>query len=122
MSAFALAAVLLAALGIYGVMSFLVGQRGPEFGLRQALGATRRDIMALALRPGFVLAAKGTIIGLVVALAVTRLLSALLFGVSAHDPVTFIVVPVVLAAVATAACLAPARRATRVDPVVALRD
>jgi predicted permease len=122
MSAFALAAVLLAALGIYGVMSFLVGQRGQEFGLRQALGATRRDIMTLAFRPGFVLAAEGTIIGLVVALPVTRLLSALLFGVSASDPVTFLAVPLVLAAVATAACYAPARRATRVDPVVALRD
>jgi predicted permease len=122
MSAFALAAVLLAALGIYGVMSFLVGQRGQEFGLRQALGATRRDIMKLAFRPGFVLAAEGTIIGLVVALPVTRLLSALLFGVSARDPVTFIAVPLVLAAVATAACYAPALRATRVDPVIALRN
>ena len=122
MSTFALAAVLLAALGIYGVMSFLVGQRGQEFGLRQALGATRRDIMKLAFRPGIALAAKGTLIGVIVALPVARLLSALLFGVSAHDPLTFIAVPLLLATVAAAACLAPARRATRVDPVVALRD
>ena len=122
MSMFALAAVLLATLGIYGVMTFFVGQRGAEFGLRQALGATRRDIMALAFRPGIVLAAKGTLIGVLVALPVARLLSALLFGVSTHDPLTFIAVPVLLAAVAAAACYAPARRATRVDPVVALRD
>lgn len=122
MSAFAFAAVLLAALGIYGVMSFLVGQRGQEFGLRQALGATRRDILKLAFQPGFVLAAKGTIIGVIAALALTRLLSALLFGVSARDPLTFVAVPALLAAVAAGACLAPARRATRVEPVVALRD
>ena len=122
MTSFALAAVLLATLGIYGVMSFLVGQRGQEFGVRQALGATRRDIMALAFRPGIALAAKGTLIGLVVALPVARLLSALLFGVSSHDPLTFIAVPLLLATAAAAACVAPARRATRVDPVIALRQ
>ena len=122
MSAFALAAALLATLGIYGVMSFLVGQRGGEFGLRQALGATRRDIMAIAFRPGVALAAKGTLIGVLVALPVARLLSALLFGVSTHDPLTFIAVPLLLATVAALACYGPARRATRVDPVVALRD
>ncbi|HMI57182.1 MAG TPA: FtsX-like permease family protein, partial [Gemmatimonadaceae bacterium] len=121
MSAFALAAALLAALGIYGVMAFLVGQRGPEFGLRQALGATRADILRLAFRPGLVLAAQGTIIGLVVAFPATRLMASLLFGVSARDPITFIAVPVFLAVVASVACLAPARRATRVDPIVALR-
>ena len=122
MSMFALAAVLLATLGIYGVMSFLVSQRGAEFGLRQALGATRRDIMALAFRPGIALAAKGTLIGVLVAFPVARLLSALLFGVSSHDPLTFIAVPVLLATVAAAACYGPARKATRVDPIVALRD
>jgi predicted permease len=122
MTIFALAAVLLATLGIYGVMSFLVGQRGQEFGVRQALGATRRDIMALALRPGIALAAQGTLIGVLVALPVSRLLSALLFGVSAHDPLTFIAVPLLLATAAGVACLAPARRATRVDPVIALRE
>jgi predicted permease len=121
MSAFALAAALLAALGIYGVMAFLVSQRGPEFGLRQALGATRMDIMQLAFRPGLALAAQGTIIGVLVAIPATRLLSSLLFGVSARDPVTFVAVPLFLAIVASIACLAPARRATRVDPVVALR-
>ena len=122
MSTFALAAALLATLGIYGVMSFLVGQRGTEFGLRQALGATRRDIMALAFRPGIALAAKGTLVGVLVAFPVARLLSALLFGVSAHDPLTFIAVPVLLATVAAVACYGPARKATRVDPIVALRD
>ncbi|HEV7765754.1 MAG TPA: ABC transporter permease [Thermoanaerobaculia bacterium] len=121
MSAFALAAALLAALGIYGVMAFLVGQRGQEFGLRQALGATHTDILRLAFRPGFVLAAQGTLIGLIVAFPSTRLMSSLLFGVSARDPITFIAVPVFLAVVASVACLAPARRATRVDPIVALR-
>ena len=122
MSAFALAAMLLAALGIYGVMAFLVGQRGQEFGLRQALGATRTDIMKLAFRPGVVLAAQGTIIGLVVAFMATRLLSALLFGVSSRDPLTFVAVPTLLALVAALACYGPARRATRVDPIVALRE
>jgi putative ABC transport system permease protein len=78
--------------------------------------------MKLAFRPGFMLAAKGTIIGVIVALAVTRLLSALLFGVSSRDPLTFIAVPVLLAIVAAVACLAPARKATRVDPVIALRE
>ncbi|MDQ2768726.1 MAG: ABC transporter permease [Gemmatimonadota bacterium] len=121
MSAFALAAVLLAALGIYGVMAFLVGQRGQEFGIRQALGATRTDIMQLAVRPGIVLAAKGTIIGVIIAFPATRLLSSLLFGVSARDPMTFVGVPVFLAVVASVACLAPARKATRVNPIVALR-
>ena len=122
MSTFALAAALLAALGIYGVMTFLVGQRGPEFGLRQALGATRMDIMRLAFRPGVVLAAQGTIIGVIVAFPAARLLSSLLFGVSARDPLTFVAVPVFLSVVAAAACFAPARKATHVDPIVALRD
>jgi putative ABC transport system permease protein len=121
MTAFAVAAVLLAALGIYGVMAFLVGQRNHEFGIRQALGATRVDILTLAFRPGFMLAAVGTIIGVIVAFPAARLLSALLYGVSARDPITFIAVPLVLAIVASVACLAPARRATRVDPIVALR-
>jgi putative ABC transport system permease protein len=103
-------------------MAFLVGQRNHEFGIRQALGASRMDILTLAFRPGFMLAAVGTIIGVIVAFPAARLLSALLYGVSARDPITFIAVPLVLAIVASVACLAPARRATRVDPIVALRD
>jgi predicted permease len=122
MSAFATAAVFLAALGVYGVLSFLVGQRRQEFGVRQALGATPMDIVAIASRPGIVLAATGTIVGAVAALAVTRAMATLLFGVSARDPATFVAVPVVLLAVAAAACIGPARRATHVDPAIVLRD
>jgi ABC-type antimicrobial peptide transport system permease subunit len=121
MSVFAVSALLLAALGTYGVMAFVVGQRAQEFGIRLALGATPRDILGLAFRPGFMLTAAGTIVGLVASIAVTRLMSSLLFGVSASDPLTFAVVPVVLAIVTLAACLIPARRATRVSPMNALK-
>jgi putative ABC transport system permease protein len=121
MSGFAVAAVLLAALGIYGVMAFLVAQRRQEFGIRSALGATPMNIIAIALRPGLVLSSIGTVIGVAAALGVTRVMSSLLFGVSAHDLATFIAVPVLLLAVASAACLGPARRATRFDPTTALR-
>jgi len=120
MSVFAVSALLLAALGIYGVMAFVVGQRAQEFGIRLALGATPRDILGLAFRPGFILTATGTVVGLVASFAVTRLMSSLLFGVSASDPLTFAVVPVLLAIVTLAACLIPARRATRVSPMNAL--
>lgn len=121
MSAFALSALLLAALGIYGVMAFVVSQRDREFGLRLALGAAPRDILHLALRPGLVLTAMGAIVGLGASLVVTRLMSALLFGVSANDPITFLAVPALLVIVALAACLVPARRATRVSPIQALK-
>jgi len=121
MSAFALSALLLAALGIYGVMAFVVSQRDREFGLRLALGAAPWDILRLALRPGLMLTATGAIVGLGASLVVTRLMSALLFGVSANDPITFLAVPVLLAIVALAACFIPAARATRVSPVEALK-
>ncbi len=121
MSVFAALALLLAALGIYGVMAFLVSQRVQEFGIRLALGAQPRDILTLAFRPGLLLTSTGTVIGLVVSLVVTRLMSSLLFGVSASDPFTFATVPVLLGIVALAACFIPVRRATRVSPVETLR-
>jgi len=122
MSVFAGLALLLAALGIYGVMAYVVGQRIPEFGIRSALGARPGDILLLAFRPGFMLTALGTAIGLAASTLVTRLMSTLLFGVSATDPVTYAIVPAVLGFVALAACLVPAIRATRISPVQALRQ
>jgi len=121
MSVFAVSALLLAALGVYGVMAFVVGQRAQEFGIRMALGAIPRNILGLAFRPGFILAAIGTIVGLGASIVVTRLMSSLLFGVSASDPMTFAAVPVLLGLVTMAACFIPARRATRVSPMQALK-
>jgi putative ABC transport system permease protein len=121
MSVFAVSALLLAALGIYGVMAFVVGQRAQEFGIRLALGAKPQDILGLAFRPGFILTATGTIVGLGASIGVTRLMSSLLFGVSASDPMTFAVVPVLLGIVTMAACFIPARRATRVSPMEVLK-
>jgi putative ABC transport system permease protein len=121
MSIFAVSALLLAALGTYGVMAFVVGQRAQEFGIRLALGAMPRDILGLAFRPGLILTGTGTIVGLAASISVTRLMSSLLFGVSSNDPTTFAVVPVVLAIVTVVACFIPARRATRVSPMQALK-
>jgi ABC-type antimicrobial peptide transport system permease subunit len=121
MAVFAVSALLLAALGIYGVMAFVVGQRAQEFGIRLALGAKPWDILGLAFRPGLILTATGTIVGLAASIGVTRLMSSLLFGVSSTDPTTFAVVPVVLGIVTLAACFIPARRATRVSPMEALK-
>jgi putative ABC transport system permease protein len=121
MSVFAVVALLLAALGIYGVMAFVVGQRAQEFGIRMALGARPRNILGLAFRPGLILTATGTIVGLGASIGVTRLMSSLLFGVSASDPKTFAAVPVLLGFVTMAACFIPARRATRVSPMQVLK-
>jgi predicted permease len=121
MSIFAVSALLLAALGIYGVMAFVVSQRAQEFGIRMALGAMPRNILGLAFRPGLILTATGTIAGLGASIVVTRLMSSLLFGVSASDPVTFVVVPVLLGIVTMAACFIPARRATHVSPMAVLK-
>jgi putative ABC transport system permease protein len=121
-SIFALSALLLAALGIYGVMTYLVTQRAQEFGVRLALGAVQRDIVRLVLGPGLVLTGIGVVVGLGVSVLTSRLLSALVFGVSASDPVTFAGVAVVLAVVTLAACLLPVREATRVSPMEALRS
>jgi predicted permease len=121
MSVFALSALLLAALGIYGVMAFVVEQRTEEFGIRLALGAMPRDILGLAFRPGVILTVTGTVVGLGASIGVTRLMSSLLFGVSASDPATYAFVPVLLGVVTLAACSIPARRATRVSPMEVLR-
>ena len=121
MTTFAASALLLAALGIYGVVAFSVSQRHQEFGVRAALGAMPREILAVAVKPGIVLAAAGAASGLVLAFIATRLMAAMLVGVGATDPVTFIVVPIVLLLVAAIACLVPGRRAAKVPPIRALR-
>lgn len=118
---FGTVALILAAMGIYGVLAYGVAQRERELGIRQALGADRPDILTLVLKEGLRTAGLGLLIGLVASAALTRYLSGLLFGVSALDPIVFLVVTLVLLAVAVAACYFPARRATGVDPVVALR-
>jgi putative ABC transport system permease protein len=120
-SAFAGLALVLAAVGIYGLVSYSVSQRTHEIGIRIALGAQRGHILGLILRTGVVLTLSGIVIGVAGALTLTRLLTSLLYGVTATDMMTFVVVSVALFAIAVAACLIPARRATRVEPLVALR-
>lgn len=119
---FAFAALFLAVLGVYGVMAYSVAQRTQEMGVRMALGAQRRDILNLVVRQGSILAAIGLGIGLVVALVVTRFLSLFLHGVSAFDPAIFLGVTLTLTVSALAASFFPAQRATRVDPLIALRS
>ena len=121
LGAFAVLALVLANVGIYGVIAYIVGQRTQEIGIRMALGAQRNDVLCLVVWQGARLALMGVSIGIAGALALTRLMTKLLYGVSATDPLTFAGLALILTAVAIAACCLPARRAMRVDPVVALR-
>jgi putative ABC transport system permease protein len=111
----------LAAVGIYGVMAWSVSQRHHEIGIRMALGAQGADVLRLVLRAGLTLTAAGVFIGLASAMALTRLMESLLFRVSVVDPATYALGALLLGSVAMLACYIPARRATRVDPMVALR-
>jgi predicted permease len=121
LAVFAALALILASIGIYGVISYIAGLRMHEMGIRMALGAQRSDVLKMVLGQGVRLAITGVVIGLVVAAGLTQLMTKILYGVSATDPLTFALVAMVLTVVALAACYIPARRAMRVDPMVALR-
>jgi putative ABC transport system permease protein len=118
---FAAVALVLSSVGLYGVISYLIGQRTHEIGIRMALGAQRMDVLKLVLGEGVKLALVGAAVGLAAALALSRLMTSLLYGVSASDPLTFAGVAFVLLGVALLACYIPARRAMRLDPNIALR-
>lgn len=120
LSAFAGVALLLGAIGIYGVVSYSVEQRNREIGIRMALGAKQYDILRLVVHRGAVLASAGAVVGLVVSFAAMRTLASLLYGITAADPTAFIVAPILLVAVAILASYVPARRAASVDPVAVL--
>src|SRR5207244_8219524 len=118
---FAIAALILAAIGIYGVMAYSVTQRTQEIGIRMALGAQRRDVLRLVVRQGMILAAIGVVAGLIGAFGLTRVMASLLFNVRPDDPATFLAISLLLVVVAFLACSFPSRRATQVNPIQALR-
>ena len=118
---FAAVALVLASLGIYGVMAYNVSQRTHEIGIRMAMGAQNNDVIKMVVGQAMILIGIGSAVGLALAFAFTRIMASLLFGVTATDPMTFTMVPIILAAVALLACYIPARRATRIDPMIALR-
>ena len=122
LTAFAIIALTLAAVGIYSTMSIYVGSRTKEFGIRLALGAHPGALRRSVMRQGLLLTAAGVVVGVVGALALTRTIKSLLFEVSATDPFVFTAIPVLLVLVSLLACYTPARRATKVDPLIALRD
>jgi ABC-type antimicrobial peptide transport system permease subunit len=121
LSVFSTIALLLSAVGIYGVISYLTGQRTHEIGIRVALGASASDVLRMILQEGMRITLIGVGIGVAAALGLTRLIAKVIYGVSASDPVTFIGVAILLSGVALLACYIPARRAMRVDPIIALR-
>jgi putative ABC transport system permease protein len=118
---FSVFALLIAGVGLFGVLSYGVAQRRREIGVRSALGAQARDIIVLVVRQAFWIVGAGVAIGLAAAMAGAKLLSAFLYGVGPHDLLTFVAVPIVIAVIAAVACLVPARRAAKVDPLIALR-
>ena len=122
LGAFAALALLLASIGLYGVLSYAVTQRSREIGLRMALGATSRGVLGMVIGRGLALTGAGVAIGLVLAAAGTRAMKTLLYGVDAIDPATFAGVAALLAVIAVLACWIPARRASRLDPIVVLRE
>jgi predicted permease len=119
---FAGLALLLACIGIYGLLAYMVGQRSREIGLRMALGAGRGDILKLILRKGVILAGVGIVVGLLFAASTASMMATLLYGIHAHDPVVLLIVPLLLLAVAVLASYFPARRAAKISPIVALRE
>jgi putative ABC transport system permease protein len=121
LNAFAVVALVLSGIGLYGVISYLVGQHTQEIGIRLALGAQRKDVLLLVLSQGMKMTLGGVALGLLASLGLTRLLTKMVYGVSTTDPATFAVIAALLIFVALLACLIPARRATKVDPLVALR-
>jgi putative ABC transport system permease protein len=121
LSVFSVLALVLSAIGIYGVISYLAGQRTHEIGVRVALGASSSDVLRMVLGEGMKITLVGVGIGLAAALGLTRLITKMIYGVGANDPITFAGVAILLISVALLACYIPARRAMRVDPMIALR-